>query len=977
MRKFSPARQVAVLASTAMIALVAGTAHAQTAIATAASTADTAEGTVTGRVYDEATGQSLRGAIVRVNGSNVQDVTLDDGRFQVAVPAGPVTLRVEYVGLDTETRALDVPRGGNVVANIGLTSSELHDEDVVIRAAATGQALAINQQKTANGIVNIVSEETFGPSPDGNLGYVLQRLPGLSVDTDQDGSPTGINIRGIEGDYNSFQVDGNRVPTSGGGRGIALTQFSGDGITNIEVIKAPTPDRDGDAIGGIVNVVTRTAFQRSGRQISVDLGGIYSDLPNKFGHAVTAQYSDIFSIGGGDRNFGISGTISSYQTDRYSLNRDMDWVQVTPANNPQMNLGQYSQPVWFMEASHWEYDTRVTRTTSANLNLDFRTDPFNSFYARFFYSNADRRGVKYETDIDIDTRFQDAVGGRKTYAALTPDYGRGTTGSSGSRGSRGWIGTEDDRKTELFSVNLGGRHESPNSLLTYDLFYSRNKQTTTNDNELNFVMEPDNPWLQFEYHLIDVSRGEVVINELSGRDPTDLSLVTEGELILNNSVRTEDVFSAKVDFERSVDLGSGALTIKTGAKYYRSTPRFDQVADVYSMDDAFPYSEVVSLNNSVILGGNKYFDVIPAKGVALLRSNPGLFSREDEDSLEDSYFEDYDASEETAAGYVMGTLRFGGHTILGGVRYEHVNWKNTNYRVSYLDGNPSFTEVEQGDSYGYWLPGIHFRHELAPNLILRESYNRSYGRPRLSELTQGRFVNEDGDIADGNPNLKPALSDNFDAQLEYYTKGGGLYSIALFYKNVRNFSYTQVYNFSAVDANGIPVFDPDGDFEYEVPLNGSAAKNYGIELIARQRFTFLPGALRGLSTSLSATFSDSEASYPNRNDDRKLPLPGFSKFLFTASLEWAWRGIELRGDYIYRDDYVEGLGDSIESDEFYAAEQRVDVRAAYSLNKNLRIYASVTNLTDEPQVSYSGYRQFVEDASLTGRKYRFGLQYKF
>ncbi|WP_168355851.1 TonB-dependent receptor [Sphingomonas gei] len=965
------------LASTAIIALAAGTAHAQSTATPATSSAERADGTVTGRVYDEATGQSLRGAVVRVVGSNAQDYTAEDGRFQVAAPAGPVTLEVDYVGLDTATVSVRIPRGGNAEADVALTSKALSGETVVIRAAATGQALAINQQKTASGIVNIVSEETFGPMPDGNIGYALQRLPGLSVDTDQDGSPTGINIRGIEGDYNSFQVDGNRVPTSGGGRGIALTQFSGDGITNIEVIKAPTPDRDGDAIGGIVNVVTRSAFQRSGQQIKLDVGGIYSDLPEKFGHALTAQYSNIFSVAGGDRNLGVSGTISSYQTDRYSLNRDMDWVQVTPANNPQLNLAQYAKPVWFMEASHWEYDTRVTKTTTANLNLDFRTDPFNSFYTRFLYSNANRHGVKYETDIDIDTRFQDAVGGRKTYAELTPDYGRGTTGSSGSRGSRGWIGTEDDRKTDLYSINLGGRHESPNSLLTYDLFYSRNKQTTTNDNELNFVMEPDDPWLQFEYHLVDVSRGEVIINELSGRNPTDLSAVTEGELILNNSVRTENVYSARADFERSFSLGSGVFSLKTGAKYYRSEPRFDQVADVYSMDDAFPYADVVTPNNEVILGGTKYFDVNPAAGVRLLRSNPGLFRYEEADSLEDSYFEDYDATEQTAAGYVMGTWRIGSHTILGGVRYEHVKWNNTNYQVSYLDEKAGFTKAEQGDSYGHWLPSLHFRHELAPNLIMRESYNRSYGRPRLSELTAGRFVNEDGDIADGNARLKPALSDNFDAQVEYYTKSGGLYSVALFYKNVRNFSYTQIYNFTNLDANGVPIFDPEGDFEYEVPLNGSAAKNYGIELIARQRLTFLPGALRGLSASVSATFSDSEASYPNRDDDRKLPLPGFSKFLFNASLEWAWRGFELRGDYIFRDDYVEGLGDSIESDEFYAAEKRVDVRAAYAVTRNVRAYASVTNLTDEPQVSYSGYRQFVEDASLTGRKYRFGLEFTF
>jgi len=977
MTKNYTAKTLILLASTAAIALSAGVASAQSVSATTAATVPATQGTITGRVFDGVTGESLRGAVVRVVGGNAQDYTTTDGRFQVVAPAGEVTLRVEYVGLDASTLTVSVPAGGSTSADIGLSTGAFQLSDVVVRAAATGQALAINQQKTASGIVNIVSEEVFGQMPDGNIGNALQRLPGLSVDMDQDGSAAGINIRGVEADYNSFQIDGNRVPTSGGGRGFDTRQLAAGGITRIEVVKAPTPDRDGDAIGGIINVVSRSAFQRSGRELDIEAGGVYSDLPEKWGHEIDAKYSDIFSVGGGDRNLGVSLSLGNYRTNRYSLNRDMDWVQVTPENNPSLGLDQYDEPVWFMEASHWEYNTRVTDTNTINANFDFRTDEFNSYYVRLMYSEAERHGVAYETDIDIDTRFQDAVGGRKTYAELTPTHGRGTPGSSGSRGSRGWIGTDDRRENQLYTINFGGRHERPDALLTYDVFYSRNRENIVSDNELNFLMEPDDPWLVFEYDLIDVSRGEVDIRQVGGQDQTDLSLVTEGELILNTSVKTEEVFGAKLDWERSFNLGSSVFTVKTGAKYNRSTPRFDRVANVYSMDEAFPYADVVVPNDEVLLGGLKYYDVIPANGVALLNSNPELFEFEAEDSLEDGSSADYDATEETTAGYVMGTLRAGIHTILGGVRYEQVDWTNTNYQVSYLDEEASVVPVETGDSYGYWLPGIHLRHELIPNLILRESYNRSYGRPRLSELTAGRFVNEDGDITDGNAKLKPALSDNYDAQVEYYTDSGGLYSIGVFYKDIKDFSYTQVYNFNELDENGIPIFDPEGDLEYEVPRNGSAAKNYGVELIARQRFGFLPGALRGLSMALSATFADSEATYPNRDDDRDLPVPGFSKFMFTATVGWAWRGFEVRGDYRYRDAYIEGLGDSIESDEFYDAEQRVDLEASYTFATGLRTFATVTNLTDEAQVSYSGYSQFVEDASLAGRKFTFGLGYKF
>jgi hypothetical protein len=164
MMVFSAGRVAAMLASSALVALAAGTAQAQDTSAPATTAAAQAQGTVTGRVFDEETGQSLRGAIVRVAGTNAQDYTTEDGRFQLPAPAGEITLQVEYVGLDPVSRLVTVPRGGNVVADVGLVSSALGGDEIVVRSAATGQALAINQQRTASGIVNIVSEEIFGPA---------------------------------------------------------------------------------------------------------------------------------------------------------------------------------------------------------------------------------------------------------------------------------------------------------------------------------------------------------------------------------------------------------------------------------------------------------------------------------------------------------------------------------------------------------------------------------------------------------------------------------------------------------------------------------------------------------------------------------------------------------------------------------------------------------------------------------------------
>jgi outer membrane receptor protein involved in Fe transport len=147
-------------------------------------------------------------------------------------------------------------------------------------------------------------------------------------------------------------------------------------------------------------------------------------------------------------------------------------------------------------------------------------------------------------------------------------------------------------------------------------------------------------------------------------------------------------------------------------------------------------------------------------------------------------------------------------------------------------------------------------------------------------------------------------------------------------------------------------------------------------LIARQRLFFLPGPLKGFSVDLSATFTESEAEVPGREAD-DIPLPGFSDYLFTSSLSYAWGRFRGRVDYRYRADYIEGLEGSVIEDEWFSAREQVDAELNFRLLKGLNLFVTGTNLTHRPQVSYTGSRVFPEDVSYSGRKYTVGLEYKF
>lgn len=221
-----------------------------------------------------------------------------------------------------------------------------------------------------------------------------------------------------------------------------------------------------------------------------------------------------------------------------------------------------------------------------------------------------------------------------------------------------------------------------------------------------------NPWFVFEYEMIKPWEGLVHVNVINGVDSTDLSLMSEGELEEVTSKKYEDVYSARLDWERKFVQERSTFTLKSGAKYRSSKPRFNRTSTGWEMDEDFPYSRVVTPTNEVLFLKPKYFDVQPRQGEALARSNPELFSRNALASLQASNLADYDAKEETSAAYGMGTFRFGAHTIIGGVRLEKNEWSSKRMDVRVGAGNVGVvTPVNRGASYNFWLPGIHLRHE--------------------------------------------------------------------------------------------------------------------------------------------------------------------------------------------------------------------------------------------------------------------------
>ncbi|PZO70768.1 MAG: TonB-dependent receptor, partial [Sphingomonas taxi] len=155
----------------------------------------------------------------------------------------------------------------------------------------------------------MVSADLLGQFPDNNIAESTQRIPGVSIERDQ-GEGRYVTVRGAPKEYTTVSIDG--VPLANpdaASRGVELDTIPSDVIAALEVTKALTPDMDGDAIAGNINIRTQSALDREGLTLRASLAGGKYQLGDGENQRYNATVGNRF---GAEQNIGVlvSGSIS-------------------------------------------------------------------------------------------------------------------------------------------------------------------------------------------------------------------------------------------------------------------------------------------------------------------------------------------------------------------------------------------------------------------------------------------------------------------------------------------------------------------------------------------------------------------------------------------------------------------------------------------------------------------------------------------
>lgn len=241
----------------------------------------TGTGIISGRVQNRVTGDYLGKARVSVKGTNRSTLTDDGGFFTLAgVPAGEATVVAFFTGLDTQTAKVNVSPGTPATHNFSLTGPGTRDvgptvvtfDPYVVSSARTtdASAIAVNEQRNASNITSVVSADEFGTIVNKNPGELLKWLPGVDVETFAN-NIVGVSVRGLGSVNTELTFDGMPVASmnaEGVGRNFDVQYSSAADIARVEIRKMALPQDSSNALGGAIDLIRRSAFEYSKRQIS-------------------------------------------------------------------------------------------------------------------------------------------------------------------------------------------------------------------------------------------------------------------------------------------------------------------------------------------------------------------------------------------------------------------------------------------------------------------------------------------------------------------------------------------------------------------------------------------------------------------------------------------------------------------------------------------------------------------------------------
>ena len=969
-------------------------------------------GLVEGRVFNLANGSYVSNARVTIDALRLETFTDESGQFRIArVPAGEVTVRVNYTGFPLEAKVVKIASGLTVVQDFTLRSSKAPSDDPVKLDAFTVAAqrdmaasdVAVNEQRYSAGIKNIVSTDSFADIADGNVGEFAKYLPGVTLNRSGSDGLT-ISIGGVPPGGTPVMMDGNGIASATGSNANRQTEFENiavGSIARVEVSRSQNPDSPANAIGGSVNLISRSAFERSRPQYTVKAhlswrgdDFSFSKEPGPFANKdyVFEPNFEVSAVVPLSRNFGftVSGLVSRTRNNGPGITQD--WVPTVAAQSINFPATTPDKP--YLARYRLQERPKITVRDSLNLSADWRISPTDVLSAGFSYFYHSQNF--WVRQLNFDT-------GR--VASFGPDFTQGAAGA----GFVQILTDAREKNNTSWAPSFRYKHHGP--VWQWQLGGAYSAATNHYANKGYFLSNNAffrNVTVRFEQLTIDHPRVVSVKDATGTRDVDPYSLANynleslSGQTFestavvrsLNCFLKRDYAFVVPTSVKLGADLRSESrdLIRPTYATSFIGADRTTRTAD----DSAAQWFDPSYSSRELLFGPRmQWFDL--NKIGEIYRAHPEYFTRNEADAV-NSYRSQVNTSQAITETILAPYLRldsnfFNGRLqVTGGVRYEHteddgngplidptrIYQRNAAGQiVRDAAGRPvvaaplatlagtKLAYVERGSStkqaYDDFFPSLNGSFKLQPNLIARASYGRSFNRPDFGSILPSMNLPDTETTARTitltNTSLKPWYADSYGLALEYYFNepSTGVVSVRGYRRDITDFWGTSLQPASdeLLEPYGIEpaVYGQALGYQVSTTRNAGDARVSGTEFDYRQNLVFLPRWARGFTVFGNITLqrrtgaqTTSFTGFVRRTINYGVT---FSRERFTARV-----AVNLRGQI--EQGQVTGAGAEPNTMTYLQSRAIADVAAEYRLTRVFSVFliGRNVNAANEDTVTY-------------------------
>jgi len=963
----------------------------------------TAAGRIAGRIFNPATQEYVRNAEVTVTGTGAVAYSADDGSYVLTgVPAGPVTLAVTYTGYETATAQLTVAADQTATRDFELKGAVYRPaakESVVmlgkfeVSSEREGNAKAIMEQRAALNLKSVVASDNFGDITGGNIGEFMKYLPGVVMDY-VDADARAVRIGGLDPKYAGVSVDGMRMASAasatfgGTTRQFEFEQASITSIESIELNKTLTASMDADAPAGTMNLRSKNAFERKGREIIAQAS--LSATPYELTTRRTPSPGDglhrkirpggIFSYAdsfGGRFGIQLSLSANSLFNEQSGLTQTLDTT--LPARGPVINLLTFRD------------NPKITTRAAFGLNFDYKLSPSLVISLRssgsHFYDQINARTLTFRAataQIDPTSTL--------TYLLAQP------TANLNTRLEQN-IG-HSDKFNDTFTSTPKIEYKQGDLTVTASGGYSRSR-THYEDRRTGYLTGANNRLTRMSWSARRSSPTSTdwQLQQLSGPDWTNLANYNRGDANPNNIGTAErngqsQVFQGFLDVKKTITVGL-PIVVQAGAKTRLTT--YD-LARTGSLTWTYVGAAKNQLSPTTVMTAHTYpglFD--PKQGDNLSALNipiPNTTAMMDEFRQHPDYFVENEVGnytvlktsgravkEQVDAGYVEFNTRWQRLRLNVGLRDERTRTVGRTFDLlpaalvraaGYTAGtipylNYQYRNFQRFNKYGgyenlFYSGGA--KYAVTPKLHLQLAANQSIGRPDYNNLAGAIAINDTTQVVTlPNPDLKPETSNKYYASVQYYIEPAGTLSVSAYRLDVKNMGLANTR--ITAEAAGY-ADDPEyTGYTFIRPTNlDGVRKIKGTEVEYSQQLVFLPGFARGFS--VFGSISRASPDTPVANVVPKAVNGGvrFSNQRFNLQVRSTWASARLTSS-------------AASQDQWQYERIMFDVSGGYKFNSVYELTLSGRNVLNAPIRGYVNEPGLLRVNQLYGAVWTVGVRGRF